>query len=405
MASRKKKTEPEAPAQPAAAPPGYPAPPPGYPAAPPGYPPPGYPPPGYPPPGYPPPVEGAPPPPAGYPVPYAQQPYPVAANPMMQMMQAMQAFMGATGVPGGVDPSAVPFAGAPPVQDGDQGLDEDVIRPALLDDRIKTQLAVTTGTALDVLCLAEDGGSALGGLPRGCTIAFAGPPGKGKTRSALAALARVAQAGEKVGLIVAEEGFHDTADSGRDDLCSRLIKIGMVATGLDEGAFESAVLDNLYVLEAQYHKGQTWDDFVTKYRYLVEKAEIDFVVIDSLNMLDPSKHRTADNLSALKTYNHERGITCLCVGQIKDTGQPVGGEALMHTADAVFLIEEMTLSSKEIAEKWGGKYRDKIDVLRSVKSVTTPTFPHPLRVDRREATGELIVSDQQPEDMPAPKRP
>jgi KaiC/GvpD/RAD55 family RecA-like ATPase len=401
MASRKKKSEPEAPEQPAAtAPPGYP--PPGYP--PPGYPPPGYPPPGYPPPGYPPLAEGGAPPPA-YPVPYAQQPYPVAGNPMMQMMQAMQAFMGAAGVPGGVDPSAVPFAGAPPVQDGDAGLDEDVIRPALLDDRLKTQEAVSTGTALDVLCLGDDGAKALGGLPRGCTMAFAGPPGKGKTRSALAALSRVAQSGEKVGLIVAEEGFHDAAGSGRDDLCSRLIKIGMEATGLDEKEFEAAVLENLYVLEAQYHKGQTWDDFVTKYRYLVEKAEIGFVVIDSLNMLDPSKHRTADNLSALKTYNHEQGITCLCVGQIKDTGQPVGGEALMHTADAVFLIEEMTLSSKEIAEKWGGKYRDRIDVLRAIKSVTTPTFPYPLRVDRRERTGELVVSEQQPEDMRPPPLP
>ena len=38
------------------------------------------------------------------------------------------------------------------------------------------------------------------------------------------------------------------------------------------------------------------------------------MVIDSLNMLDPSKNRTADNLSALKTYNHEKGITCICHG-------------------------------------------------------------------------------------------
>src|SRR5690606_10058010 len=164
---------------------------------------------------------------------------------------------------------------------------------------------------------------------------------------------------------------------------------GQAVTGLDEKRFEKEVLERLYVLEAQYHRGQSWDDFVTRYRYLVEKEEIGFVVIDSLNMLNPSKSRTADNLSALKTYNHEQGVTCLCVGQIKETGQPVGGEALMHTADAVFLLEEMSLGSKEIAEEWGGKYRDRIDVLRAVKSVTTPTFPHPLRVERAPATGEL----------------
>ncbi len=316
---------------------------------------------------------------------------------MMQMMQMMQMMMaGGGGVPM-MDPSAVPFAGAQPVADEDNGLDEDFIRPALLDNLVKAQEAVTMGSALDCLCLTEDGSKSLGGIPKGCTIAFAGPPGKGKTRSALAGMCKVALSGEKVAFVVAEEGFHDPDGNGRDDLCSRLVKIGMATTGLDEKAFRKKVLENVYVLESQYHKGNSWDDFVSKYRYLVEQEEISFVVIDSLNMLDPSRNRTADNLSALKTYNHEQGITCLCIGQIRDTGSPVGGEALQHTADVVFLIEEMSLGSKEIAELWGGKYRDKIDVLRAVKSVTTPTFTHPVRLDRDSQTGALTVHESQPE--------
>jgi len=120
------------------------------------------------------------------------------------------------------------------------------------------------------------------------------------------------------------------------------------------------------------------------------------VVIDSLNMLDPTKNRTADNLSALKTYNHEKGITCICIGQIRDTGMPVGGEALVHTADVVFLIEEMGLGSKEQAELWGGKYRDKIDIITAVKSVTTPIFPHPIRITRDGVTGAMRAHDAQP---------
>lgn len=218
-----------------------------------------------------------------------------------------------------------------------------------------------------------------------------------KDSRALAGMCRVAMSGERVAFVVAEEGFHDPEGNGRDDLCSRLVKIGMAATGLDEKQFRKQVLENIYVLESQYHKGNSWDDFVAKYRYLVEQEEISFVVIDSLNMLDPSRDRTADNLSALKTYNHEQGITCLCIGQIRDTGSPVGGEALQHTADVVFLIEEMSLGSKEIAELWGGKYRDKIDVRRAVKSVTTPTFPHPVMLDREAGTGALIVHASQPE--------
>jgi len=320
-----------------------------------------------------------------------------APNPMMQMMQMMQMMMSG-GVPG-IDPAAVPFGGGQGVADEDRGLDADIIRPSTLDDLVKTQQGVPMGNVLDTLCLTEDAQNALGGIPRGCTIAFAGPPGKGKTRSVLAALCRVAAAGENVAYIVAEEGFHDEEGAGRDDLCSRLVKIGMAATGLKEKKFKSDVLDRVFVLESQYHKGHSWDDFVAKYRYLVEKEEIGFVVIDSLNMLDPSKNRTADNLSALKTYNHEHGVTCLCVGQIRDTGSPVGGEALMHTADAVFLLEEMSLGSKDIAAKWGGQYRDKIDVLRAIKSVTTPTFPHPIRVDRNADTGELVPHDAQPDDF------
>ena len=318
-------------------------------------------------------------------------------NPMMQMMQMMQMMMGGGAGAMPVDPAAMPFQGAEAVADEDPGLEADIIRPALLENRVKTQEAVAMGCVLDLLCLNEDGSQALGGVPKGCTIALAGPPGKGKTRSALAALMTIAASGEKVAMVVAEEGFYSPESSGRDDLCSRMVKIGMAATGLDEKKLQKNVLENVFVLESQYHKGQTWDDFVTKYRYLIEQQQISFVVIDSLNMLDPTKNRTADNLSALKTYNHEQGVTCVCIGQIRDSGMPVGGEALQHTADVVFLIEEMGLGSKEIAELWGGKYRDKIDVVRAVKSVTTPTFPHPLRVGRDPDTGAMIVHESHPE--------
>lgn len=332
------------------------------------------------------------------------QPMGMGGNPMMQMMQMMQMMMGnQMGAPT-MDPAAMPFANpmAQAQQDGDQGLDSDIIRPATLTELVREQKAIPTGSVLDQLVLTSDGTAALGGVPKGCTMAFVGPPGKGKTRTSLAFLARAAHSGLKVAFVVAEEGFHDDEGSGRDDLCSRLVKIGMQTTGLDLEAFRSQVLENFYVLESQYHKGQTWDDFISKYRYLVEKAEIDLVVIDSLNMLDPTRHRTADNLSALKTYNHEQGVTALCIGQIKDTGLPVGGEALMHTADAVFLIESMSLSSKDIAAQWGGNYRDKIDIIRAVKSVTTPTFPHPVRVQQAEGTGALEMHPAQPEDMTPP---
>ena len=149
-----------------------------------------------------------------------------AMNPMMQMMQMMQMMMGGGMPQMAVDPAAMPFAASPPVADDDAGLEADIIRPATLTDRVKTQHGLALGSVLDRLCLTEDGQHALGGVPRGCTMALAGPPGKGKTRTALAGLAKVALAGEKVAFVVAEEGFHDSTDSGRDDFEPRYVRLG-----------------------------------------------------------------------------------------------------------------------------------------------------------------------------------
>lgn len=328
---------------------------------------------------------------------------PMAANPMFAMMQMMQSMMGAgvpVGVGGMVDPASIPFASHAPAIDNDAGLDSDIIRPTLLQNRIKEQQGLSIGCVLDHLCLTSDRLHSLGGVPKGCTIALSGPPGKGKTRSSLAGLAKVALSGVPVAFVVAEEGFYNSPEHGRDDLCSRMIKIGMKATGLGEEEFSSKVLSNVFVMQSQYHRGKSWEDFVGKYRFLVEKENIRFVVIDSLNMLDPTRNRTADNLSALKTYNHEKGITCLCIGQIRDTGMPVGGEALMHTADVVFLVEEMSLGSKETADFWGGKYREKIEVVSAIKSVTTPILPYQIRTDRDPETGVMIAHASQPAEYP-----
>ncbi len=345
-------------------------------------------------------------PPAGMPMANMMQPpgmMPMAGNPMFAMMQMMQAMMGGGGAMatgGMLDPSAIPFAGSAPATDDDAGLNSDIIRPMLLKNRIKTQQGIALGCVLDDLCLTNDRKNSLGGVPKGCTIALAGPPGKGKTRSSLAGLCNVALTGMPVALVIAEEGFYNPPEFGRDDLCSRMTKIGMKVTGLGEEEFAQKVLSNIFVMQSQYHRGKSWDDFVGKYRYLVEKENIRFAVIDSLNMLDPTRNRTADNLSALKTYNHEKGITCLCIGQIRDTGMPVGGEALMHTADVVFLVEEMSLGSKEIADFWGGKYREKIEVVTAIKSVTTPILPYPIRTDRDPETGVMIAHASQPADYP-----
>ncbi|MCS6955911.1 MAG: hypothetical protein NZM44_06115, partial [Candidatus Calescibacterium sp.] len=76
---------------------------------------------------------------------------------------------------------------------------------------------------------------------------------------------------------------------------------------------------------------------------------------------------------------------------------------LIHTADTVFMLEELGLNSKEQAEFWGGTYRDKIIVIRAIKSVTTPIFPHPVRVMADPDSGVLKLHPAQPRDyLPLP---
>jgi len=165
---------------------------------------------------------------------------PMAGNPMFAMMQMMQTMMAGGVAPmamgGMMDPSAIPFAGGMTTTDDDAGLQSDIIRPMLLKNRIKNQQGISLGCVLDHLCLTNDRQHSLGGVPKGCTIALAGPPGKGKTRSSLAGLSKVALSGMPVAFVIAEEGFYNPPEFGRDDLCSRMTKIGrgVCAEGLEQ---------------------------------------------------------------------------------------------------------------------------------------------------------------------------
>ena len=327
-------------------------------------------------------------------------PVPGTNEAMLQMMSMMQAMMGMTAVPQPApDPSAVPFTAVESPAAADEAPAEGIVRPAKIEKPIREQAPLVTGTLLDRLCLDEKGKRALGGIPKGCLVTLAGAPDKGKMRTALAALAHVVKAGIPSVLVVGDESLAAAdGSSNRDDLATRLARIGGESTRTSPAEFTKDVLDKLNVLESHWDRAdRMWDAFIQRYRFVVEKLGIKFAVIDSIGMLDPSKAATADNLGALKTYNHEHGVTCLIVGQIREsTGLPVGGSSLMHTCDVVYFIEEISLGSKEMAEFWGGTYRDKIDLLVCAKSVTTPVFALPVRIEKNPERGTITLSEMNP---------
>ena len=301
------------------------------------------------------------------------------SDPIKLSSQMMTTFQNMMNV--GVSPqqwaSSTPFQ-VQEIQEPD-AVDHDIILPKTIHRGITVQESIKIHPFFGKLFLKNDS-SSMNGLPMGCTITLTGPAYSGKTRSALEMVINAVSQDIRTAYVVAEEGFYDSNSSGRNDLFSRFLSLGINLTGLSEDEFRAQYDDRYYILPNQYHLGKTWAEFIRDYRYLVEDLGCKLTIIDSINMLDPSKLNTVDNLNALKTYNHEQGITCIVIGQVKDSGIPQGGEALFHSSEVAIHIYEKNMTSKAEADIWGSEYRNSI-MLVSARSKVCNTISVPIRID------------------------
>ena len=328
---------------------------------------------------------------------------PTAASPeqMVQMMQTLQGMLG--GIMSGTGQtyaSAQPFTPQAP-----EAVTHEVVLPKTLKRGIVTQEALDIHPLYNKLFLDLDG-DLLGGVPKGCTITITGPPYIGKTRSALEMMVRALEGGMRVGYVVAEEGFYDEKDSGRNDLFSRFLELASQVSGLSEKAFRKSYDGSYVIIPNQYHLGKTWADFIRDYRYAVEELGINLMLIDSINMLDPSKLNTVENLNALKTYNHSQGVTAIVIGQIKDTGLPQGGEALFHTSEVAIHFFTRSIGSNAEAEHWGGepaglRHRSKIELV-SARSKVSKALSFPIRILMDDESGLVRAHAKQAKDYVFP---
>ena len=309
---------------------------------------------------------------------------------LTQMMTTFQSMLSAGAMPQQWS-SSTPFQQTEPVQ---EAIPHDIILPKTLERGKTVQEGLEVHPLYSNLFLAQEGIS-LNGIPKGCTITLTGPAYSGKTRSALEMMVRAVMKGIKTAYVVAEEGFYDTQGSGRNDLFSRFLQIAEYISGLSEKEFREKYDEMYVVIPAQYHLGKTWADFIKDYRYVVEEMDCKFTIIDSINMLDPSKLNTVDNLNALKTYCHEKGVTSVVIGQVKDTGQPQGGEALFHTSEVALHIYEKSMTSKAEAETWGSEYRQSIFLI-DARSKVCHTLGFPVKVNFKD-NGLIRADATQPD--------
>jgi len=278
-----------------------------------------------------------------------------------EVLKALQGFTKLLGIDMPDTDAADPFEHTDP--------QEDMIHPEGLALRVLKQETISVHPVLDKLCITEKPG-----IPKGATIMLSGGPGDGKTRTIMECVLNACANDIMTMFVVTEEGYFDE-HMGRDDLHSRMIKMSR-RLGLDW----NKLVKNLTVIQSQYFKGRTWNDFVRHYHNLVD-AGVQFVVIDSFTGLDPRRNsNTVANLNAFKTVNHSNGVTGLVTSQIRETGMPAGGNATMHTADIVFHLSELTMSSKEMAKEYDLNYRDKMKIIECLKSNTTPVTPGIVRV-------------------------
>ena len=309
---------------------------------------------------------------------------------LTQMMTTFQSMLSAGAMPQQWS-SSTPFQQTESVQ---EAIPHDIILPKTLERGIVVQEGLDVHPLYSKLFLQKEG-TILHGLPKGCTITLTGPAYSGKTRSALEMMIRAITQGIKTAYVVAEEGFFDNQGSGRNDLFSRFLQIAEYITGMSEQEFREKYDDMYVIIPAQYHLGKTWADFIKDYRYVVEEMDCKFTIIDSINMLDPSKLNTVDNLNALKTYCHEKGVTSVVIGQVKDTGQPQGGEALFHTSEVSLHIYEKSMTSKAEAEQWGSEYRQSI-LLIEARSKVCHALNFPVKVTFKE-NGLIRADESQPD--------
>lgn len=317
-------------------------------------------------------------------------------NLLTQMMTTFQSMLSAGAMPQQWS-SSTPFQQVEEVQ---EAIPHDIILPKTLERGIIVQEGLDVHPLYSKLFLSDEH-DLLNGLPKGCTITLTGPAYTGKTRSALEMMVRAVMKGIKTAYVVAEEGFFDQKGSGRNDLFSRFLQIAVYISGLSEQEFRDKYDDMYVVIPAQYHLGKTWTDFIKDYRYVIEEMNCKFTIIDSINMLDPSKLNTVDNLNALKTYCHEKGVTSVVIGQVKDTGLPQGGEALFHTSEVSLHIYEKSMTSKAEAETWGSEYRQSIYLIEA-RSKVCHALGIPVKVNFKE-NGLIRADDSQPNKDDFPK--
>jgi len=205
------------------------------------------------------------------------------------------------------------------------------------DSAIKTKIEVfQSKTFLDNFFLDKDDKS-LEGIPKVAQIGIVGNPDVGKSLLIEEVVLRLASENHKIVFITTEDIWQ--SDNQRYDLQSRMKEKSNIL-----GLNWENIKANLFVLCTTSHSQlREWDTLVSTYRQLVEQEKIEYLVVDSLTLLENYRAGLKFHLGEFVKYNQLHGVSGFYVSQ-KATEDAIdefgfaGSIGLGHLFDVVFNI-------------------------------------------------------------------
>ena len=236
------------------------------------------------------------------------------------------------------------------------------------DDKPKTDVKVfQSGTELDKFFLTSDE-KPRNGVPISAQIGIVGLPDSGKSILVQKIALKLANAGKKVVFIPNEDIW--ATENDRFDLQSRM-RLLAKALNVDW----EKVKANLFVFDTITHSQlREWETLVGTYRVLVEQEKVEFLIIDSLTLLEDYRGALKSRLAEFIRYNQLHGVTAFYVSQrsIEEADQfaMAGGISLSHLLDTVFTLDYKKAWSgdAELKMDTGAKQGEIVRFIRCLKN-------------------------------------
>lgn len=195
---------------------------------------------------------------------------------------------------------------------------------------------IATETLLDELFYNENH-QTLGGIPFGSQFGVLGLADSGKSILVQEIALKLSHKGKHILFITSEDIWN--ISSPRLDLESRCKQKAEIL-----GLEWNKIRENLTVMDTITHSElRSWSTFAETYRYICETRKIDFVIIDSITLLETYRGALKYRLLELIRYNQIHGITALYVCQRSmdewDSYKIAGGMGIAHNLDGTIVVD------------------------------------------------------------------